>query len=246
MCLIAFRWQPDSEAPLLVAANRDEFYARPAAPLDWWPGGRILAGRDLQAGGSWMGVTRDGRFAALTNYRDPREIKPGAPSRGALVAGFLAATTGAADYLAGLRPAAAYNGFNLLLYDGRELLGYESRADRVLRFEAGVHAVSNAAFDTPWPKVEALKAGLAARADDDAALFALLADPAIAPDERLPATGVPLEWERALSAAMIRTPDYGTRASTVLRLGRRTASMIELSYARGVPAGERSFRFELD
>ncbi|QNM96624.1 NRDE family protein [Chitinimonas koreensis] len=246
MCLIAFRWQPDTDTPLLVAANRDEFYARPAAPLAWWPDGRILAGRDLQAGGSWMGVTRDGRFAALTNYRDPRDIKPGAPSRGALVAGFLAGSTGAADYLAGLRPAAAYNGFNLLLYDGRELLGYESRADRVLRFDTGVHAVSNAAFDTPWPKVEALKAGLAIEADDDAALFALLADPAIAPDERLPATGVPLEWERALSAALIRTPDYGTRASTVLRLGRRTVGMTELSYARGVPAGERSFRFELD
>lgn len=246
MCLIGFLWQPEAEQPLLVAANRDEFYARPTAPADWWDDGQTLGGRDLQAGGTWMGVSRQGRFAALTNYRDPSRIKPQAPSRGALVAAFLQGKAAATDYIATLRSeVAAYNDFNLLLYDGQRLLGYESHTDRTLRFGRGVHGVSNAGFDSAWPKLEVLKAGLSQQAGDDAALFSLLADPRLAEDGRLPQTGVSLEWERALSAAFIRTPEYGTRASSLLRLGRDRAALTERRFERGEPAGESHYEFAL-
>jgi len=246
MCLIGFLWQPEAEQPLVVAANRDEFYARPTAPAGWWDDANTLGGRDLQAGGTWMGVSRQGRFAALTNYRDPRRIKPQAPSRGALVAAFLQGEASTADYIAALRGKIAdYNDFNLLLYDGQRLLGYESHTDRTLRFGRGVHGVSNAGFDSAWPKLEALKAGLALRADDDAALFALLADPRLAEDARLPQTGVSLEWERALSAAFIRTPEYGTRASSLLRLGLDRVILTERRFERGEPAGESRYEFAL-
>ena len=243
MCLIAFRWDPGHPTPLVVAANRDEFDARPTAPADWWEGGRILAGRDLQGGGTWMGVSREGRFAALTNIREPARFDPAAPSRGALVVDFLAGGEAAGDYLARLRPQAdRYNGFNLLVFDGREVLGFESRAARVVRLAPGVHGVSNAAFDTPWPKVAALTAGMAGE-PDDATLFACLADPRRAPDPDLPATGVSLEIERALSAAFIRMPGYGTRASTVVRLGRDRIEFTERRFEAGVAAGEGRFRF---
>ncbi|GAB3262071.1 NRDE family protein [Chitinimonas naiadis] len=246
MCLIAFQWNPDSASPLLVVANRDEFYARPAAAADWWDDGMTLAGRDLKAGGTWMGVTRQGRFAALTNYRDPSRVKADAPSRGALVAAFLQGQASSADFIGVLRlDAPRYNDFNLLLYDGQRLLGYESRQDRTLRFGRGIHAVSNAGFDTPWPKVEILKAGLARDAADDDALLALLADPRRAEDSRLPQTGVPLEWERALSAAFIRTPDYGTRASSLVRLGGGRVAFTERRFTGGEPAGESRFEFAL-
>ena len=243
MCLIALRWNPGHATPLVVAANRDEFYARHTAPADWWEGGRILAGRDLQGGGTWMGVTRDGRFAALTNVREPARFDPAAPSRGGLVVEFLAGREDAGDYLARLLPqAGGYNGFNLLVFDGEALLGFESRVPRVVPLAPGVHGVSNAAFDTPWPKVAALTAAMAADPDDEA-LFAALSDPRVAPDPELPATGVPLEWERALSAAFIRRPGYGTRASTQVRLGREEIRFTERGYEEGSPAGERRFIF---
>lgn len=246
MCLIAFAWNPGSPQSLLVAANRDEQYARPTAPLAWWEGSPILAGRDLKAGGTWMGVTPTGRFAALTNYRDPASIKPEAPSRGALVTDFLAGDDSAADYLHALRESAGrYNDFNLLLYDGRSLLGYESRGDRTLRFGRGIHAVSNAHFDTPWPKVEALKIGVATAQHDDAALFALLSDAHTAPDARLPSTGVPIAWERGLSAAFIRMPGYGTRGSSVLRIGPDMVAFEERRFEQGEAAGASRFEFPL-
>ena len=246
MCLIAFSWQPDSEQPLVVAANRDEFHARPTAPLGWWPDNAILAGRDLKGGGTWMGVTRNGRFAALTNYRDPTRQLADAPSRGALIVDFLQSDAPASRFIADLRPAApAYNDFNLLVYDGSRLLGYESRHDCTLRFGRGVHAVSNARFDTPWPKVEALKAGLAHTLDDDDALFALLADDRVAPDERLPKTGVSQDWERALSAALIKTPTYGTRSSSLVRLGRQHVAFVEHQWLEGQPGPRTQVEFDL-
>ncbi|WP_374358343.1 NRDE family protein [Chitinimonas sp.] len=246
MCLIAFAWNPGSPEPLLVIANRDEHYARPTAALGWWDDGQILAGRDLQAGGSWMGLSRSGRFAALTNYRDPSRHQPDARSRGALVVDFLRGDGSASDYIRRLRgEAAAYNDFNLLLFDGAKLLGYESRADRCLRFGRGAHAVSNACFDTPWPKVERLKAGLAAAGALDDDLQALLRDRSLAPDAQLPHTGVPLEWERALSAIFIRTPTYGTRSSAIVRLGRNQARFREWTFDHGEPAGQSEFNFPL-
>jgi len=245
MCLIAFQWDPSGETPLVVAANRDEFFARPTAPMAWWEGGRILAGRDLQAGGTWLGVGPGGRFAALTNHRDPSKTRPGRATRGLLPVRFLEADHTAAAFLEELRPVAGrYNPFNLLLYDGRDLLGFESRRDRVVSFTPGIHAFSNGDFDEPWPKVERLKAGLAGGEGDDEALLTQLQQSEPFPDERLPSTGVALEWERALSSAFIRTPTYGTRASTLLRLGREVVSLVEQRYAPEGPGGRSDCRFQ--
>jgi len=248
MCLIGFRWQPEGETPLLLAANRDEFYERPTAPMAWWEpesGGRsLLAGRDLQGGGTWLGLTADGRCAALTNHRDPARVREGRPSRGHLPVRFLEGRQDAGAFLEGLRrEAQAYNPFNLLLYDGNVLLGYESAGDRVVPLEPGVHAVSNGAFDSAWPKVEALKMGLAGGLVDDRTLLSLLADGAPHADERLPETGVSLAWERALSPAFIRTPTYGTRNSTILHLGREEVAVLEQRFTWEGPSGRSEFRF---
>jgi len=246
MCLIAFHWQPGSPVPLIVAANRDEFYDRPTAPLAWWEGGRILAGRDLWSGGTWMGVSRDGRFAAITNFRDPLLSRKDAPSRGFIPLRFLEEGGSAGDFLRWLRKEASrYAPFNVLIYDGVELLGYESRHDRNPPFAPGIHAVSNGDFNEPWPKVEALKAGMAAGEEDDEALLAMLGDGRTFPDDRLPSTGVPIEWERALSPAFVRTPTYGTRASTILRLGLGRVSMLEQRFQAGGLGGRSEFQFPM-
>ena len=244
MCLIAFHWQPDGPVPLIVAANRDEFYDRPTAPLAWWEGGRILAGRDLWSGGTWMGVSRDGRFGAITNFRDPLLARKDAPSRGFIPLRFLEEGGSAIDFLGWLRKEASrFAPFNVLVYDGVELLGYESRYDRTPSFAPGIHAVSNGDFNEPWPKVEALKAGLAAVEEDDEALLAMLGDGRAFPDDRLPSTGVPIEWERALSPAFVHTPTYGTRASTILRLGLGRVSMLEQRFQARGPEGRSEFQF---
>lgn len=223
MCLIAFHWSPGSAQPLLLLANRDEFYARPSAPTRFWEQApQVLAGRDLAAGGTWLGVTRQGRFAALTNYRDPRQ-PPGARSRGQLVADFLTGTQRPADYAAQVAADhGGYGGFNLLVGDAESLWYLGNRGDEGCRPVApGLHGLSNALLDTPWPKVERLTAALAdlgpARPLTD--YLPLLQDPAQAEDHALPDTGVGLDWERVLSAVHIDLPTYGTRTSTVLRLG---------------------------
>ena len=244
MCLIAFHWRPDAPVPLIVAANRDEFYDRPTATLAWWEGGRILAGRDLWSGGTWMGVSREGRFAAVTNFRDPLRSRKDAPSRGFIPLRFLEEEGSAAAFLGWLRKEApSYAPFNVLVYDGVDLLGYESRHDGIPPLAPGIHAVSNGDFDEPWPKVEAAKAGLAEAEEDDEALFNLLRDARPFPDDQLPGTGVPIEWERALSPAFVRMPTYGTRASTVLRLGRGRVSMAEQRFDAAGAAGRSAFQF---
>ena len=225
MCLIAFAWQSHPDYPLIVAANRDEFLARPASPAHWWtdaPG--LLAGRDLQAGGSWMGLSASGRFAALTNYRDPSEKKEGAPSRGALVRNMLESDEPPID---GLRRLAAgrdrYPAFNLLAGDAGSMAVLESRSGVVRTLEAGVYGLSNHLLDSPWPKLVRTRSGLAKilaeRPDEDtmkAGLLALLRDPTQAAEAQLPFTGVSAEWERLLSAAFIRAPGYGTRCSSIV------------------------------
>jgi uncharacterized protein with NRDE domain len=157
---------------------------------------------------------------------------------------FLEGTQTAAAFLGDLRQGAAqFNPFNLLLFDGRELLGYESHHDRPRAFQPGIHAFSNGDFDAPWPKAEALKAGFAAVQDGDAALLALLGDARPFPDERLPSTGISMELERALSPAFIRTPTYGTRASTILRLGRESVSLLEQRFTWEGLEGRSEFQF---
>lgn len=247
MCLIVFHWNPASDTPLIVVGNRDEFYAREAEAAHWWAGERVLAGRDVHSGGTWMGVSKTGRFAALTNYRDPAAHKAHALSRGALVADFLAGECDAQSYLNALRPrVAGYNDFNLLTYDGNTLLGYESRFDQIVTFTPAVHGLSNARFDSSWPKTEVVKAGMPHAMQDDEALFALLADERQAPDAMLPQTGLSLEWERALSSPFIRLPSYGTRCTTLLRLGREQVQFRERRFEGGAVAGQTSFAFNVE
>lgn len=245
MCLITLSWQPASKTPLIIAANRDEFYARPTAALHHWPDSPILAGKDLQAGGTWLGVAqppgmRQVRLAALTNYRDVDNHRPDAPSRGHITTAFLNGSMSAAQYLHRLSTTAGlHNPFNLILFDGQELLGFESRRLRTLALPVGISSVSNADFNTPWPKLVRLQHDfertLARQHGDEAGLlekelFALLANEAVAPDTDLPQTGIALAKERALSAAFIRTPDYGTRACSVIRVGSQTTDFVERSF----------------
>ena len=235
----------------MVAANRDEFYSRPTAGADFWPEHpRVLAGRDLEAGGTWMGITRNGRFAALTNFRDPASHQPRAPSRGALVADFLTGDASIDNYLDALEPA-RYNGFNLLLGDATNhgrLVAFSNVSLERHELAPGIYGLSNALLDTPWPKVGAGKTALEAALGalpDDAPLFQLLRDDTIHQDARLPATGVPLDWERLLSAAFIRSPDYGTRGSTVVTMSAGgKATFDEQTWLPGGMAGtRRRYRF---
>lgn len=256
MCLIAFAWRADDRWPLVVAANRDEFYARPTASADWSSDGMRLSGRDLRGGGTWMSVTRDGRFAALTNHRDPSRFRPDAPSRGELVDRVVAATSLDAELAAIASTRGRFNGFHLLAAGwgsphGRMAIVSHPGPDEARTVEPGIHALSNAALDAPWPKADALAARLrdaisTSGHEEDLVdrLMAGLADRRIAPDGALPSTGVPLALERALSAAFIRMPDYGTRSSTVLVVdadGR--ALFVERRCEPDAPSDERRFSF---
>jgi uncharacterized protein with NRDE domain len=221
MCLILIAWQINPDYPLVVAANRDEFFARPATAAARWPDAPyLIAGRDLEAGGAWLGVTDAGRFAAVTNVREPGR-PPGPRSRGLLAREFLTGTAAPEDF-AGSLSDEAYSGFNLLVADRRTLCYRSNRggAEGVARrLPAGIYGVSNHLLDTPWPKLATAKArfsGALERLPDESPFFELLADDGIAPDDELPATGVSLEWERLLSAVFVRSAAYGTRASTLL------------------------------
>ena len=224
MCVILFSYQSHAEYPLILLANRDEFYDRPSAPAAFWedePG--IYAGRDLVGGGTWLGVTRDGRFAAVTNYRDP-SAPAGSRSRGSLVADFLKGSVAPDQYLAEVAAGAhEYSGFNLLVGEigpNASLHYYSNRGGGPRELAPGIYGLSNHLLDTPWPKVANGKAAFAAAISDGAFaaedLFGILADETLAPDDQLPATGVSYEAEKAISAIFIKTPGYGTRCSTVL------------------------------
>lgn len=222
MCLIVFSYRQQPHRRLVLAANRDEFHDRPTAPMQFWddaPG--VLAGRDLRAGGTWFGITRGGRLAAITNYREPEARREDAPSRGALVDRFLRNQVSPHDYLDALADEAdQYNGFNLLVGDAEALAYFSNRDGTVRELEPGLYGLSNHLLDTPWPKVERGKAGLRRLlgdgAFDPAEALHLLADTKQAPDEALPSTGMSLAWERRLSPMFIETDRYGTRSSTVL------------------------------
>ncbi len=242
MCLIVFAWRPGHALPLVVAANRDEFHARPTRALGPWadaPG--VVAGRDLQAGGTWLGVAAGGRFAALTNIRAPGQ-PAGGRSRGELAEHFL--RDGAREPGAYLAEVAGrvdqYAGFNLLVGDAASLWYLHSGAGVPERLAPGVYGLSNATLDTPWPKLVRAREALSRCLDvpgtpDAAALMALLGDARPAADAELPETGVPYEWEKRLSSVFIASPDYGTRASTVLL--RRADGSGEITERRFGPDG---------
>ncbi len=226
MCLIVLSWQAHPVYTLALAGNRDEFHARPTLPAAFWPDHpEILAGRDLQSGGTWLGVTRTGRFAAVTNYRDPSQFELQRRSRGALTREFLLGNAPPKAWLETLKAHLTdYNDFNLLVGDTTQLCCLESRTGAIIPLPPGLYGLSNHLLDTPWPKVRAAKAGLAtllASAPESMDLLArqmmeLLADPHPYPDALLPDTGIPLERERLISAAFIRDPLYGTRSTSVL------------------------------
>ena len=233
MCLIVVGWRVHPDYPLVVAANRDEFYARPTARADFWADApEVIAGRDLEAGGTWLGITRDRRFAAVTNVREAAAAK-GLDSRGRLTRDFLAGRQRAADYV-GEIDRAEYAGFNLLVSDDESLWYCSNRSPKSLDLAPGIYGLSNHLLDSPWPKLVTARQGFGralASLPDPSPLFAILADDEIVPDTELPDTGIPLDWERRLSAIFVRSEPYGTRASTV----------VMLAAAGGITFEERSF-----
>ncbi len=223
MCLVLFSRQAHPEYPLVIAANRDEFYSRPTEPAGFWEDNRhILAGRDLLGGGTWMGISRKGRVALLTNYRDLGSIREDAPSRGHLVSKFLENDVPAKEYLLEVKKNGSdYNGFNLLCGDlSGELWYYGNYGEAVEKVEEGIHGLSNALLNTPWPKVEKGKERLKSISGKpkikERDLFELLYDDVKADRQQLPDTGVGVEMEEMLSPMFIKSPDYGSRCSTVV------------------------------
>ena len=250
MCVLAFAWNVHPRWRLLLVGNRDELHARPSAPLARWPGeSGLIAGRDLEAGGTWMGVREPGRVAVVTNVRDPNNPHDGM-SRGFLVTDFLRGTEGTArqaDRLAA--DANRYRPFNLLLF-GADDARFVSNAPVVRQcvIDSGVHGLSNGDRDAPWPKVSravaGLRAWLAAGTEDFAALLDAFADDSIAPDGALPDTGVGIDLERQLSPVFVRGARYGTRATTAIALDYGGGGcMIERRFGPGgVPQGETTLR----
>jgi uncharacterized protein with NRDE domain len=226
MCLIVFACDCHPRYRLVLAANRDEYFSRPTAPAAFWHDApEVLAGRDLEAGGTWLGVTRSGRLAAVTYFREPARPARHLPSRGMLAADFLAGTMPPEEYLETLRrEEGRYGGFNILFGDNGALFYHTNRGDISVRVAAGIHGLSNGLLDTPWPKVVAAREQLENLVRNDTAepegLFALLADRSAYPDPLLPDTGFGIERERHLSPIFIAGSTYGTRSSTIVLLGR--------------------------
>jgi uncharacterized protein with NRDE domain len=253
MCLLVLAWNAHPRYRLVVAANRDEYHDRPAAPLaPWHAPADILAGRDLRAGGTWLAVDRRRRFGVVTNFRDLVRAPPEAPSRGSLIPRYLSSATAPGNYLAALEVAGAgYGGFNLLLADHDSLWYASNRTSPFARaLPPGVHGLSNELLDTPWPKLRRVRRGFEAwlqdgRGAEGGELFALLADrtPA-ADDEVLPGTGLSPEWERALSSPFVLHERYGTRCSTIVAIEPTGACYIaERRFDRtGACSGETEYR----
>lgn len=251
MCLIIFAYKNHPTYNLVLAANRDEYYERPTSPAAFWedfPG--VLAGRDLKAGGTWLGVTGSGRFAAITNYRDPSFITANPRSRGRIVSDFLCGTESPNDYLAGLaRTAGFYNGYNFLAGDVDSLWYFSNTTGQARELSPGLYGLSNHLLDTPWPKVrqgkEAMDRALQATRLHPEEVFGFLANKTLAPESALPHTGVDREWERILSPAFIISPGYGTRSSSLLTIDRsQTVRFTERTYFPGsAETRDASFSF---
>ena len=225
MCLILLSYKIHPDYRLILAANRDEFYNRPTAPLDYWADHPdVLAGRDLKGNGTWLGVTRSGHIAAITNYREPAAHMQNAPSRGLLIRDFLTGNASPERYLRAVsKMSQVYNGFNLIAGDPSGLYYYSNRAARTQQLRPGIYGISNHLLDTSWPKLKKGKMRLQGQLNgtekiDPKKIFEMLSDNSLPPDDELPDTGVGLEWERILSPLFISSPDYGTRSSSVVLL----------------------------
>ena len=255
MCIIYLSIAKDPDWPLYIAANRDELHARPAlAAAPWDANHNIFSGLDQSGGGTWLAINRNGRFGMLTNFRDPSGFIPKAPTRGLLVSDFVDGDMSAADYAERVwENGSAYNGFNLIVGDASEVYYTGNRQDAPpQQLGPGSYILSNHLLDTPWPKAERLRCGLDALTPDcgpDALqkVFALLKDTTPAPDDALPATGIPLERERLLSSPFIISDNYGTRCSTIIAVDRTgEATFSELTYAPdATQTGRRDWSFSM-
>lgn len=239
MCLILFAYKVHPVYKLIVAANRDEFYGRPTAPAHYWEDQPdILAGRDLEKMGTWMGVTRAGHFAALTNYRDPKEETEGKRSRGELVADALKHKGNVKDYMQSLvGKQDLYPGYNLLAGDETELYYYSNKGQKLQTVDPGIYGVSNHLLNTEWPKVQKGKEGMSqiingVQVELVEKLLTMLQNVDLAPDELLPHTGVSLEWERRLSPLFIKSENYGTRSSTVMLMADKAIQYVERVFTK--------------
>ncbi|WP_340084930.1 NRDE family protein [Siminovitchia sp. FSL H7-0308] len=252
MCIIFAAYKSHPDFNLIVAANRDEFYSRKAAPAHFWKDDpNILAGRDLEQMGTWMGVTLSGRFAALTNYRDPNEEQANKQSRGHIVRDFLSGSEEPEHFLDSLQSKKKnFRGFNLLVGNQSSLMYYSNIENKAKALRPGVYGLSNHLLNSPWPKVEKGKASMlkliAEKTIDHEKLFEILRDDEPALEDELPKTGVPLDLEKTLSSIFIRSPHYGTRCSTVLTVSKKgEVQLIERTYSNP-SEHERRFQFKIN
>lgn len=250
MCLLVIALRQHEKLPLIVAGNRDEFHARPTQDAHWWADNPdILGGRDLQAGGTWLAVHRDGRFAAVTNYRDAKQERAGLQSRGHLITGFLAGRKSPLDYLRSI-DGDAYAGFNLLVADRNAAAYLSNRGAAMRELPPGIYGLSNATLDEPWTKVTRTKSRLQSLIEDDAvnesSLLRLLDDRQKASSDEVQTNGLSFSMAHALTAPFIVLPEYGTRCSTVLTIsGKGNARFTERRFdARGCKTGESGFVFD--
>lgn len=252
MCLITFAYKAHPKYKFILAANRDEFYARPTAIAHWWEDHKeILGGRDLQAKGTWMAINKKGRFAAVTNYRDIKNIKSDARSRGDLPVNLLLSKKRPSEYSRSVfNEGQQYNGFNLITLDD-EMAHVSNYDNEVKLLEPGIYGLSNALLDTPWPKVQKAKRDfnvLIKQSFELEDLIEMMQNPETAADEDLPETGLDYVREKAVSAMCIRTPDYGTCCTTAITIDHDgNVNFMEKSY----PVGDRkegtvSFNFTID
>ena len=260
MCLIGVAIAQHPDYPLIIAANRDEFYSRPTAALDFWEDQPdILAGRDLEGFGTWLGITKAGRIGAITNYRDPNALhrKSRGPSRGDLIRNYLAGSDPPGSYLERIQASKTlYTGFNIMVGDTEELWWYSNVSDEKKQLLPGIHGISNHLLNTPWPKVRKIKADLASALRENKhiapdMIFEILSDQQRPPDAELPDTGIGLEWERILSPIFITSGIYGTRSSSIIFIDRSChATFYERRFA---PQGDaivteetRRFAFKIE
>lgn len=250
MCLITFAYKVSPEYPLILLANRDEFYDRPTKKAHYWQDKgqtEILAGRDLKAGGTWMGVGKNGKWAAVTNHRDIENIKKDAPTRGDLVPQFLTSNLSGKEYLAELKQdASKYNGFNLLVGDATGIFHYANISDKITELQPGIHGLSNALLNTPWPKLNRAKDNLENKVQENdlskEELFKILNDKTKAQESQLPDTGLSTAFEKEVSSIFIDTEGYGTRCSTLLLKDQKgKMKFVERRFNNGGVVGEDEF-----
>lgn len=236
MCIIAWNWEPQSSSPFTLIGNRDELYSRPTLPLHWWTNEKILAGKDLQAGGTWLAVNQKGFLAALTNYRDGQSTVNFTSSRGDIIKTFLNSNLKPLNFLESLQNTSQlYNNFNLLIYDLENLFGYESRTKKIIKLQPGFGVVSNGDFFSNWPKCSTLLRYIQeyCTQNNNEYYLSKLEDNNTFADNLLPNTGMGIDIERLLSSIFIKSPNYGTVSSSIVKFNNASLCFIEKSFSNG-------------